>query len=113
MADILRYHRTAERPVAELWLLDDDGTLIDFSSGYTFEFKVGGAGSTAILTKTTNINGAAGAGTEPSGTPNVTITWTAGELALTPGSYGWQLTATTGGLDRVFEGLFQVIDVIT
>jgi hypothetical protein len=38
------------------------------------------------------------------------------ELASeTPGNYLWQLTATatSGGRDRVFEGQFQIIDVIT
>lgn len=113
MAELLRYHRTAERPVAKLWLLDDDGSLIDFSTGYTFVFKAGRPGATAILTKSSNITGAAGAGTEPTGTPNITITWTAGDLDLTPGSYGWWLTATTGGLDRVFTGPFQIQDVPT
>ena len=109
----VRYHRTAERPVLELWLLDDDGSLIDFSAGYTFAFKVGHAGVAAILTKSSGIAGAAGSGSEPAGAPNVTVTWTAGELDLAPGSYGWQLTATTGGLDRVFAGPFHVVDVVT
>jgi hypothetical protein len=109
----LRYHKTAERPSAELWLLDDDGTLIDFSSGYTFSFKIGHKGSAALLTKTTGITGAAGAGTEPTGTPNVVVAWAAGELALTAGSYSWQLTATSSALDRVFGGSFHVLDVIT
>lgn len=109
----VRYHSTADRPALELWLQDDDGTLIDFSSGYTFSFKVGVPGSAALLTKSSGITGAAGAGSEPDGTPNVTITWTAGELALTPGSYTGQLTATSSSLDRVFAFPFQVLDVIT
>lgn len=109
----LSYHKNAERPAAKLWLFDDDGTLIDFSSGYTFSFKVGTNGSTAVLTKTSNITGAAGSGTEPTGTPNVTVTWTAGELNLTPKVYTWQLTATTSSLDRTFEGELEIRDVIT
>lgn len=109
----LKYHSTADRPALELWLLDDDGSLIDFSSGYTFSLKIGRAGSAALLTKTSNIAGAAGAGAEPSGTPNVTVTWTAGELALTPGTYTFQLTATSSSLDRVFTADIQIIDVIT
>lgn len=113
MANTIRYHKTAERPALELWLLDDDDVLIDFSTGYTFSFKIGNRGTAALLTKTTNITGAAGSGTEPSGTPNVTVTWAAGELNLTPGSYGWQLTATTTSLDRVFSGSFEILDVIT
>jgi hypothetical protein len=109
----LSYHKNAERPAAELWWNDDDGTLIDFASGYTWSLKIGVVGSTALLTKTTNITGAAGSGTEPDGTPNVVITWTAGELALTAGSYTWQLTATTSSLDRVTDGTIDILDVIT
>jgi hypothetical protein len=107
------YFTSAERPALELWVLDDDGTLIDFSSGYTFSFKIGNPGVTALLTKTTGIAGAAGAGTAPTGTPNVVVTWTAGELALASGTYAWQLTATTSSLDRVFAGTIQILATIT
>mgnify|MGYP003543996023 CR=1 FL=1 len=113
MSTKLVYHRTAERPALHLWLLDDDGDLTDMSSGYTFSLKVGTAGSTALLTKTTNITGAAGAGTEPTGTPNVVGTWTAGELDLTPGTYAWQLTCTSSSLDRVFAGSISILNTIT
>jgi hypothetical protein len=116
MNNPLRYHKTASLPSAELWLQDDDGTVIDFSTGYTFSLKIGNKGSAAILTKTSGITGAAGSGTEPTGTANVTVAWDDAELASeTPGSYTWQLTctATSGGKDRVFEGTFQIIDVIT
>ena len=110
---MLLYHKSAERPALKLWLLDDDGTLIDFSSGWTFSFKIGRLGAAALLTKTTNITGGAGAGVEPTGTPNVLITWTAGELNLTAGIYEWQLTCTTSALDRVFAGRIQILDVVT
>lgn len=110
---MIRYHKTADRPALKLWLFDDDGTLIDFSSGYTFSLKIGNSGSAALLTKTSNITGAAGSGTEPTGTPNVTVTWTAGELALTPNEYECELTATTSSLDRVFEFGITILDVIT
>jgi hypothetical protein len=109
----VRYHTTAERPALELWWFDDDGTLIDFSTGYTFSLKVGSAGSTALLTKTSDITGAAGAGVEPTGTPNVVVTWTAGELALTTGTYLAQLTATSSSLDRVAAFQMQILPVIT
>lgn len=109
MSGPLRYHQGAERPALKLWLLDDDGSLIDFSTGYTFELKVGLAGQVALLTKTTGIVGAAGAGVEPTGTPNVTVSWAAAELAITVGAYSWQLKATTGGLDRYFSGVFHVL----
>jgi hypothetical protein len=106
------YYRTAERPDIKLWLLDDDGTLINLS-GYTFSFKLGRPGSAATFTKTTGITGAAGSGTETSGTPNATIQFAAAELdVLTKGTFTWQLRATSGGVDRVFQGSFQVRDVI-
>jgi hypothetical protein len=108
----LVFVRNADRPAVEAWIFDDDGTLIDFSSGYTWSLKVGVPGSTALLTKTTNIAGAAGAGVCPTGTPNVVITWTAGELNLTPGVYNVQLTATASSLDRVFTGQITILDSI-
>lgn len=109
MTGPLRYYQGAERPALKLWLEDDDGTLIDFSTGHTFSFKVGNTGEPALLTKTTGIVGAAGVGAEPTGTPNVTITWAAGELDITPGAYSWVLIATSGGLDRIFGGVFHVL----
>ena len=114
MAAKLIYHTQAERPSAKLWVFDDDGTLIDFSTGsYSFVFRVGLPGFPALLTKSSNITGAAGAGVEPSGTPNVVINWTAGELDIAPGAYTWQLTATTSSLDRVFSGSFVILDDIS
>jgi hypothetical protein len=108
----VQYHSTADRPALELWLFDDDGTLLDFSSGYTFVFKIGTPGATALLTKSSGIAGAAGSGVEPSGTPNVVITWSAAELAIAAGNYVGQLTATTSSLDRVFTFPFTITSVV-
>lgn len=114
MSSDLNLYRTAERPDVRLWLLDDDDTLINFASGYTFVFKLGQPGSAATFTKSTGITGAAGAGVSPSGTPNVVVTFTAAELdALTIGSTTWQLRATTTSLDRLYQGRLTVHDVIT
>jgi hypothetical protein len=114
MARALVLHRTAERPDLAMWLEDDDGDLINFASGYTFSFKLGSAGSAAAFTKTSGISGAAGAGEEPTGTPNIVVTFTAAELdSLTPGPTTGQLTATSSSLDRVFQFPVQVRDVIT
>jgi hypothetical protein len=96
----LRYHKTAERPEAILTLPDE----VDVTSGYTFSLKIGQRGQAATLTKTTNITGGDGF---------VTVAWTAGELANLSGTYVLQLTATTGGLDRVYECQFQIADVVT
>jgi hypothetical protein len=72
-------------------------TLIDFSTGYTFQLLlVNTTDGTIALTKTTNITGAATS-------PNVTAAWAAGELNLTPGNYLAHLKATTGTSDRIFN----------
>jgi len=113
MSSKLSYHRNAERPAVKMWLVDDDGTLLDFSSGYSFVLKIGFPGSTAVLTKSSGITGGAGVGIEPTGTQNVTIAWTGGELDITPGLYSWVLTATNSALDRTFEGTIQILDVIS
>ena len=111
---VVRYYVTADRPALELWLIDDDETLVDLSSGYTFTLKVGSPGSTGLLSKTSGITGAAGAGIEPTGTPNCVVTWTAGEIATLPiGRYTATLTATTNGLDRVWQFPFEVLAVVT
>lgn len=107
------YYQSAERPALQLWLFDEDSALIDFSTGYTFSLKLGRPGSAAILTKTAGITGAAGSGTEGNGVPNVSITFASGELeSLEPRGYTGQLTATIGGLDRVFQFSFRVAAVV-
>lgn len=63
---------------------DKDNATVDFSTGWTFTVYVAAATapSTALVTKTTGITGAATA-------PNVTIDWTTTELAaLTAGTSG-------------------------
>jgi hypothetical protein len=114
MSSTLVYHRTAERPDIAMWIEDDDGDLVDFSTGYSYTWKLGVPGQAATFTKTTLISGAAGSGTETSGTPNILIQFVAAELdAVTAGPYTWQLTATTSGLDRVYQGRITIRDVIT
>jgi len=71
-------------------------TLIDFSSGYTFQVLLVNRDGTIALTKTSGITGAATA-------PNVTVAWASGELNITPGLYLLHLKATTGGADRIFS----------
>jgi len=113
MSSVLHYYRTAERPDIRLWLLDDDGALVNFASGYTFVFKLGQPGVTATFTKSSGITGAAGSGTEESGTPNATVSFTAAELdALVAGQTMWQLRATSASLDRIYQGQIIVHDVI-
>jgi hypothetical protein len=81
---------------------------------YTFTWKLGDPGSAATFTKTTLITGAAGSGTEISGTPNIMLQFAAAELdAVTADNYTWQLTATTSSLSRVYQGRITIRDVIT
>ena len=110
----LEIFRTAERPSLGIWWRDSAKNLIDFSTGYTFVFSIGAPGSAAVFTKSTGITGAVGAGTDPTGTPNVVIAFTAAELdGLTKGTKTCQITATTGGLSRVRQFPAVVKDVIT
>lgn len=83
------YIQGSDLPDLGLEWRDANGSIIDYSSGHTFVVKVGVPGSTALITKSTGITGAATA-------PNVTITWaTSGELnTLTPGIYDADVAAT-------------------
>lgn len=101
--DTFHYNAGDERPALTLPWQEETSqgvwTDLDLSSGYTFSLTLtllvrSGTSSTAALTKTTNITGNDG---------SVTVTWAAGELALTPGEYELQLTATTGGVDRSYS----------
>jgi hypothetical protein len=83
------YIQGADLPDLTFAWRDSSGTLIDFSSGYTFVLKVGTPGSAADVTKSTSITGAATS-------PNVTVAWaTSAELnTLAVGVYTLQLIAT-------------------
>jgi hypothetical protein len=100
----VEYMQGADLPDLALSWYDSNNNLIDFSTGYTFELKVGNPGETALITKTTGITGGAAS-------PNVTVSWsTAGELnALAAGSYRGQLRAQRGdGKQRYMTFLFEV-----
>ena len=94
----LLYSQHAEDPGPGVWWRSRANTLIDFT-GYTFTAKITD-GVTSLLTKTTGITGAAGAGSAPDGTPNIAIDWDAAELDITPGEYTLELTPTTSGRQR-------------
>lgn len=97
----LRYHAGAEVPSARLWLTDDMGDLVDLTA-LDLTALIVRHGRT-VETKTSGLVGAAGDGTEPSGDPNLTITWDAGELAVPAGNYDLRIEARTGSsLDYVW-----------
>lgn len=108
----LEYAKGAEKPDLQIWWESSTASLIDFSTGYTFQLKIGNEDQSALLTKTTGITGAAGSGSEPSGTPNVSIVWADGELAITPGLYSLQLKATSAAGDRYMFGTIKIGRVI-
>jgi hypothetical protein len=92
----LTYVADTENPGTDIIWKDWSGTLIDFSTGFTFTVKLTQDGVTA-LTKSTNIVGSA---TEP----NIRISWDADELDLTPGVYQMWVYANDGvDRDRVFR----------
>ena len=92
------YSQHAEDPGAGVWWTDRTDALVDFT-GYTFTAKIHAGGTTA-LTKTSGITGSAGSGSPSSGTPNIAIDWSTGELNITPGEYTLELTPRSGGRDR-------------
>jgi len=88
MSTSTEYVAGSERPALVVQLLDDDGAVIDLT-GYTCSLKIGDP-TTTVLTKTSQVVGSAS---------GITVTFSAGELALTPGTYLGEAIATSGGLD--------------
>jgi hypothetical protein len=88
-----------ETPIPIWWFVN--GSLPDYTTGYTFEAKLYRADdplSTIIFTKTTGLTGAAGSGVQGDGTANLTVAWaTTGELntsGITTGRHVLQIKAT-------------------
>lgn len=81
----LFYHRGDERP-AWVATVSLNGATDDLSSGFTFSVRVQRGDATPVLTKTTNITGAAGG--------VVTVAWAENDLDIAPGTYKVLLTAT-------------------
>ena len=87
MTGVLRYTRTDElEPVSITWY-QPNGTLYNFTSGWTFRARIG-TGSGFLVEKTTGFTGAATA-------PNLSINFTTGELDGVPsGTYHLDVQAT-------------------
>jgi hypothetical protein len=92
------------------WLdpLEDGSNIRDFSSGWTFEFKLGVLDSAAVLTKTTGITGAATA-------PNIIIAFAPEELVVAKNTYTGQLRArrTSDSKDLVTQFDMTIKAVVT
>lgn len=102
-----QYVRNAELPTLKFWWRDVAGNLIDFT-GFTWNLTLFIPGTAAVLTKTTNIAGAPGAGVEPTGTANVVVTWVAGDLNLAPAVYALVLAGTSGGLNYTYRSTLAI-----
>ena len=99
MAEDLEYIKGAELPDAALTWLAEDGTVLPFATGWTFELACAATLAGPVLfTKNTGI---VGADTDP----NVTIVWLSSEMAaLTPGNYVLELRARDAlNKDRKFR----------
>jgi hypothetical protein len=105
---VIRYTKGAEVPGVDYTWPEPDGTLYNFSTGWTFTARIGVPGQPALLQKTTGFTGAATA-------PNLVFAgFTAGELdAIPAGTYHLdvipRITATSQDLQPSTR-LFQILD---
>lgn len=97
---------------AGLFWKDSLGTLIDFSSGYTFVVMILNDYDVALITKSSGITGATGS--LSTNTPNVMVAWDADELdVLTPGTYKFRCVATrtADNKNRTFRSKLEILPV--
>lgn len=110
MSESVVYIKGADLPDLAVTWKDSDGSVIDFSSGWTFSLKLGDPGSAATLTKTTGITGASTA-------PNVTVAWATtldlNNLAATTYTADLTATRTSDSKQRVMRFRLTVKDAIT
>lgn len=90
------------------WPDPNTGEPRDFSTGWTFELKVGMLGSVAVLTKTTGITG-------NNVFPNIVIAFAADELNLAAATYVGQIKArrTSDNKDLIQQFEFPIKQVVT
>lgn len=93
------YAQAATRPSLDLWLFDTNWTLIDLSAGYSFSSRLGDRGVAAVKEKTTGFVGAVGSGRPgiAGAIPNLRITWSPGDLDVTPDEYELMIICDAGG----------------
>lgn len=105
----VEYIEGADLPDMAITWYDNNDSLIDFSSGYSFTLKIGKPGVTALVTKTTGIGGFATA-------PNVVVGWsTTDELnSLSADVYSALLVATrtADGKERLMMFEFVVVRTV-
>lgn len=102
MATSIEYVAGAERPALIIELLDEDGSVLDLT-GYTGTVKLGLDTTSTALTKTGGVS---------CGSAGVTVTWTAGELALSPGTYIGEVTASNGNRDYIRQFTLTIVPAL-
>jgi len=104
MPDTLTYPTpAASLPDANFLWLDASGNPIDFSSGWTFQMKIGRPPNSAKILVTSGIIGS----TSVNGSSNLTVVWPPNALSsLTAGRWYFQITATqtSSGAQRILTG---------
>jgi len=104
MADTLTYPTPAANlPQASFLWLDASGTPLDFSTGWTFQMKIGRPPNPAQVIISSGIIGL----TSTNGSANMVVQWADGALStLTPGRWYFQITATqtSNGAQRILTG---------
>lgn len=91
-----------QSPTWGLWWQDSTGALVNLATA-TLQLTIGHAGQANVLQTTVGLTGAAGAGVEPSGTPNVVID---------PNAAGVDLLTVPSGLTSVMYPMW-IRDTIT
>ena len=102
----IRYTKGDELEGIDITWPEPDGSLYDFSSGWSFRARIGNPGQAALAEKTTGFAGGSTA-------PNLVISWAATELDAVPsGSYHLDITATViaTNQDLTYTLVFQILD---
>lgn len=89
MSTSIEYVAGAERPALTIELVDGTNSVIDLS-GFTGTIKLGLDTTTTALTKTSGVS---------CSSAGITVAWSAGELALAPGTYILEAIASNSGLE--------------
>ena len=101
MTTACEYIQGAELPPLLVQFLANDGTTVIDLTGYTFTLKLAtDTTTTPALTKSSGISGSAN---------GATINWAAGDLDVAAGTYVFELTASSGGLDYRRQGNITVL----
>lgn len=104
---IWNYTRGAELPSITIEALDTNGQPINFSTGWTFQVKVGEPGKTALVSASTVVGA--------SSKPNLTVNFAPGvlDVCATGVTYTVQLACTNPtGQARIYTTQLRVTDAV-